>query len=74
MENRFYSAQDLTAQISTLTLKDWKKFSLEEFGTLSLNEKNKLFQGDVANVFHTLNAEQFDRLTLDRVYVLTNII
>jgi aspartate carbamoyltransferase catalytic subunit len=57
-----------------VTLKDCKKYSWEEFYGLSLNEKNKLFQGDVVSIFHTLNAEQFDRITLDRIYYLTNIV
>lgn len=55
------------------TLKDCRNYTWDEFDKLTLSEKNKLFQGG-KSVFHTLNAEQFDRPTLDRIYVLTNII
>ncbi|CAJ1968571.1 unnamed protein product [Cylindrotheca closterium] len=56
------------------SLKNCRQYSWEEFDQLDLNSKNKLFQGDVPQVFHTLNAEQFDRELLDRLYSLTNII
>ena len=54
------------------SLQDCREYSWEEFDKLELSEKNRLFKGD-KDLFHTLNAEQFDRETLDRIYVLTNI-
>lgn len=57
------------------SLKDVRKFTWEEFSALDLETRNKLFVGRVEQgIFHTLNAEQFDRAFLDRLYVLTNVI
>mmetsp|Transcript_39736 Transcript_39736/g.95979 ORF Transcript_39736/g.95979 Transcript_39736/m.95979 type:complete len:396 (+) Transcript_39736:92-1279(+) len=56
------------------SLKECRKYTWEEFEELDLKSKNKLLQGNVPQVFHTLNAEQFDRAFLDRLYSLTNII
>ena len=61
------------ANKGSTSLQDCRKYSWEDFDKLELSEKNSLFRGD-KDVFHTLNAEQFDRETLDRIYVLTNII
>eukprot|EP00934_Nitzschia_sp_Nitz4_P000611 Nitzschia sp. Nitz4//scaffold298_size22859//131//1342//NITZ4_008525-RA/size22859-processed-gene-0.6-mRNA-1//1//CDS//3329546311//611//frame0 len=57
-----------------VSLQNCRQYDWEQFDKLSLTEKNKLFQGETTGVFHTLNAEQFDRPTLDRIYELTNII
>lgn len=58
------------------SLKDCRKYSWEEFCKLDLKVRNKLLQGRgvPTGVFHTLNAEQFDRPFLDRLYTLTNVI
>ncbi|KAG7343731.1 aspartate carbamoyltransferase catalytic chain [Nitzschia inconspicua] len=58
-------------------LKDCRQYTWEEFDALPLDKSNELLQGEYKErdgIYHTLNAEQFDRQTLDRIYVLTNII
>ncbi len=72
-----YSPQtlaELNSKMAKVTLKDCQNYSWQEFDALPLAEKNVLFEGDIGDIFHTLNAEQFDRITLDRIYILTNII
>jgi len=59
--------------MTTPSLKDCREYDWQQFAALDLAQKNRLFQGEHV-VFHTLNAEQFDRVTLDRIYELTNII
>lgn len=57
-------------------LKDCRKYTWEAFCSLPLDERNKLHRrsSDPSDIFHTLNAEQFDRTSLDQIYNLTNII
>jgi len=78
-KNKDNSQQEGGEEEELFTLKDCKKYTFEEFYELPLPKANKLLQGekpfqDGGLIFHTLNAEQFDRPTLDRIYTLTNII
>ena len=54
--------------------KECRNFTWEEFAALPLGQRNLLHCREETDIYHTLNAEQFDRPALDRIYTLTNII